>query len=149
MNLQDRIDAAAHDFNAAILAAIQGATLEELSTLSFRPIVVNGATHTNGRTVRAPRVVSKPSAKAANGAKAAKAAKATGRLPRRSAEEIAACVDRVVALLKKEPNGMRAEHIREKLGLQTKEMPRILKQGVASKKLKSTGQKRATTYSAR
>ena len=40
----------------------------------------------------------------------------------------------------------RAEEIRSKLGMQAKEMPRILKQGLAAKKLTSKGHKRATTY---
>jgi hypothetical protein len=43
---------------------------------------------------------------------------------------------------------LRAEQIRAKLGLQSKEMPRILKGGLAKKKLKTKGQKRATTYTA-
>jgi hypothetical protein len=41
---------------------------------------------------------------------------------------------------------MRAEQIRSTLGLQAKEMPRILKEGLSTKKLTSKGQKRATTY---
>jgi len=32
--------------------------------------------------------------------------------------------------------------------MQSKEMPRVLKEGVSKKKLKSKGQKRATTYTA-
>ena len=43
-------------------------------------------------------------------------------------------------------SGLRAEQIRAQLGLQAKEMPRVLREGVASKKLKSKGQKRSTTY---
>jgi hypothetical protein len=54
-----------------------------------------------------------------------------------------------VLLVKTHKNGMRAEEIRSALGMQSKEMPRILKQGVASKKLTTKGQKRATTYFAR
>jgi hypothetical protein len=41
---------------------------------------------------------------------------------------------------------MRAEEIRKMLGLDVREMPRILKEGFAKKALKSKGQKRATTY---
>ena len=48
--------------------------------------------------------------------------------------------------MKTQKNGMRAEEIRSKLGLQSKEMPRILKEGLSTKKLTSKGQKRATTY---
>jgi hypothetical protein len=70
----------------------------------------------------------------------------TGRLPRRSAADIGRALDQVVALVKKQKAGMRAEQIRVALKMQSKEMPRVLKEGVAKKKLKSKGQKRATTY---
>jgi predicted HTH transcriptional regulator len=72
----------------------------------------------------------------------------TGRLKRRSADDIAKALDRVVALVKKHKAGLRAEEIREQLKMQSKEMPRVLKDGLAKKKLKSKGQKRATTYMA-
>ena len=41
---------------------------------------------------------------------------------------------------------MRAEQIRSELGMQPKEMPRILGEGLASRRLKKRGHKRATTY---
>ena len=44
--------------------------------------------------------------------------KASGRLHRRSAEEIAAVLDRVVALVKTSKQGMRAEDIRVGLGVE-------------------------------
>ncbi len=69
-----------------------------------------------------------------------------GRLPRRSAEEIAKTLDKIVLLVKTQKNGLRAEEIRSKLGMQAKEMPRILKEGITKKKLTTKGQKRATTY---
>jgi hypothetical protein len=68
-----------------------------------------------------------------------------GRLPRRSGEEIAATLDKIVLLVKTHKTGMRAEEIRSKLGMEAKEMPRILKEGIARKKLTSKGQKRATS----
>ena len=74
------------------------------------------------------------------------APKSVGRLPRRSADEIAATLNKIVLLVKTQKNGLRAEEIRSKLGLQAKEMPRILKEGLSTKKLTSKGQKRATTY---
>jgi hypothetical protein len=70
----------------------------------------------------------------------------SGRLPRRSAEEIAAALDEIVGLVRKHDDGLRAEEIRVKLGMQAKEMPRLLKEGLATKKLKAKGRKRATTY---
>ena len=48
--------------------------------------------------------------------------------------------------MKTHKNGLRAEEIRSKLGLLPKEMPRILKEGISTKRLASKGQKRATTY---
>src|ERR1035438_9090269 len=84
---------------------------------------------------------------AAAAPKAAPRSRAPGRLPRRSPEEIAKTLEQVVAAVKKNPEGLRAEQIRQALGLQAKEMPRILKEGLVKKMLKSKGQKRATTYS--
>jgi hypothetical protein len=72
----------------------------------------------------------------------------SGRLPRRSAEEIAAALDEIVGLVSKHKDGLRAEEIRVKLGMQAKEIPRLLKEGLSTKKLKARGQKRATTYTA-
>jgi hypothetical protein len=70
----------------------------------------------------------------------------SGRLPRRSADEIAAVLDQIVALVSKHKDGLRAEQIRSELGLQAKELPRVLKEGLTTKKLRCKGQKRATTY---
>ncbi len=54
----------------------------------------------------------------------------------------------MIALVKKHKDGLRAEQIREQLKMQSKEMPRVLKEGLAKRKLKAKGQKRATTYTA-
>jgi hypothetical protein len=72
----------------------------------------------------------------------------SGRLPRRSPEQIAKALDWVIALLKGKEDGLRAEQIRAALKMQSKEMPRVLQEGLAKKKLKAKGQKRATTYTA-
>jgi Fic family protein len=57
-------------------------------------------------------------------------------------------LDGVIALVKKHKGGLRAEQIRAELGMQAKEMPRVLSEGLSKKKLKRRGRKRATTYSA-
>jgi hypothetical protein len=75
-----------------------------------------------------------------------KGSRSSGRLPRRSADEIGQALEQVVGLVKKSPEGIRAEQIRRELGLQAKEMPRILKEGLTKKQLRTKGQKRATTY---
>ncbi|MGO9000315.1 MAG: hypothetical protein ACLQVI_43875 [Polyangiaceae bacterium] len=71
-----------------------------------------------------------------------------GRLRRRSPAEIAKALTAVVELVNKNPRGLRAEQIRTQLKMVAKEMPRVLKEGLAKKALKSKGQKRSTTYTA-
>ncbi len=73
----------------------------------------------------------------------------SGRLPRRSAVHLAQNLSKGVALGKTSKTGCRAEEIRKPLQLDVREMPRVLREGVKTKKLKATGQKRATTYTAR
>ncbi len=51
--------------------------------------------------------------------------------------------------MKKSKTGLRSEEIKKALGLDVREVPRILKTAVKTKKLKAKGQKRATVYSAR
>ncbi len=68
---------------------------------------------------------------------------------RRSAEDIEKAVAQVVALVKQSKTGLRSEEIKKKLGLDRREVPRILRTAVESKRLKSRGQKRATVYSVR
>jgi len=94
------------------------------------------------------RVPGRPPKSMSNGVAKPSRATTTGRLPRRSAEEIAAALDQIVGLVRKHNEGLRAEEIRIKLGMQAKAMPRLLKEGLATKKLKAKGRKRATTYTA-
>jgi hypothetical protein len=139
MSLRSQLDALASSFASAVVETIRGASLHELA---------NGGGTSTGN----PRPPSKvaggggqpdplstpPTRKGKN-----------GRLPRRSGEEIAATLNKIVLLVKTHKTGMRAEEIRSKLGMESKEMPRILKEGIAKKKLTSKGQKRATTYFAK
>ena len=100
----------------------------------------------NGRPTRA---AASAAVSAPTPAPAPRTSRATGRLPRRSADEIAAALDKIVGLLRKHKDGLRAEEIRSNLGMLAKEMPRILKEGLSTKKLTSKGHKRATTYFAK
>ena len=82
-----------------------------------------------------------------NGGKRAKRAAKTARLPRRSAAQIARAGDRVARLLKKSPEGLRSEGIRSALRIDTRALPRILRDAVAAKKIVVlSGTKRSTTY---
>jgi hypothetical protein len=129
--LRSQLTDLASNFSDAVIEAIRTTSLEELlSESGSRPRTV--------RTEAAPKL-------------AVKAVRATspGRLARRSADDIAAELDRIVALVQKHRDGLRAEQIRTELGMQAKELPRVLKEGLNARKLRSKGQKRATTYFAK
>jgi hypothetical protein len=130
--LRSQLDSLAATFANAIVDAIRGASLHELVA-------------SEGRAAPAARPAASPVAKALPAAKATR----TGRLKRRSNEDIGQVLDQIVALVKKNKDGLRAEQIRTELDLQAKELPRVLKEGLGSKRLRKTGQKRATVYSAR
>jgi hypothetical protein len=133
-NLHDLASA----FASSVLDALKGASIEEL-------LGETGAAPRRGPG--RPKSVPVPMAAPSNGAKPARAAR-SGRLPRRSPEEIAKALDGIVALVKKHKEGLRAEQIRATLSMEAKEMPRVLKEGLTTKKLRAKGQKRATTYTA-
>jgi len=140
-NLRSSLHDLANSFTNSILDAIRSASLEELIGKA------DGGAGTVGNGRRAGRSTAASKAAAPIPApKTPKSASSSGRLPRRSAEDIAALLDQVVALVKKNREGLRAEQIRETLGLQAKEMPRVLKEALSARKLKTKGQKRATTY---
>ena len=130
-----------------IVDVIRGSSLHELSA-------GGGATVGNGRSSERPTSFASSAAARSAVSKATqtpaqKPVRANGRLPRRSADEIQAMLGKVVGLVKKHKGGLRAEEIRTNLEMLSKEMPRILKEGISTKKLSTKGQKRATTYFAR
>ncbi len=138
--LRAQLNTIAADFANQIMATLRGASLHELVSSG------GGGNVANGRRARVaaggdrePEPVSPPPAGKGK----------AGRLPRRSAEEISQMLGKIVLLVKTHKEGMRAEEIRSALGMQSKEMPRILREGIATKKLTTKGQKRATTYFAR
>jgi uncharacterized small protein (TIGR04563 family) len=120
--LRSTLNALATNLASDILDVIRGASLEELLGES-----AGGAGRGPAESVHA---------------------KEPGRLARRSAAELAEALDRIVALVRKHKDGLRAEEIRVALGMQSKEMPRVLKEGLTTEKLKAKGNKRATTYTA-
>lgn len=131
--LRSQLDSLASTFASAVVRAIQSASLEELLTEV-------GGKRGPGRS---------PAPLASSAAAQAPRPRKPGRLPRRSPDEIKATLDKIHGLLKSSKGGLRAEQIRAALKLDVREMPRVLKQGLATKKLTSKGQKRATTYFAR
>ena len=137
--LNSQLQDLARSFAERVVEAIRGASLQELVS-NGEGAVGNGrrARGSAGGGDQPDPLSTPPKSKGKN-----------GRLPRRSPEEIAKALDKIVLLVKTHKEGMRAEEIRAKLGLLSKEMPRILKEGLAKKKLASKGQKRATTYLAK
>jgi hypothetical protein len=135
-SLRSTLDSLATSFAGAVLDAIKGASIQELLAES-----ASAPRRGPGR----PRAAAAAPA-AAPAAKAARPARSSGRLARRSPEEITKTLDRIHGLLKGKKSGMRSEEIRKALKLDVREVPRVLKEGLAKKKLKSRGQKRATTY---
>lgn len=128
-NLRAQLAALADTFADAVLAAIRSASIEDLQAES-------GPARRGARQPRGGTTTGNP--KTTKG----------GRLARRSPEDIAKVLAQVVALVKKIKTGLRAEEIRKALNLDVREMPRVLREGVAKRVLTSKGQKRATTYSA-
>ena len=125
-SLRSTLDSLAQSFANGVLAAIRGASLDDLLAES------GGAQRAPGR----PRGSSTAKTK-------------SGRLARRSDDDIAKVLDTVVKVVKAtKGKGMRSEEIRKQLGLDVREVPRVLKAGLKSKKLKAKGHKRATVYTA-
>lgn len=119
--LEKKLQAHALAFANSIVAALKGARIDELVSMRRE-----GGTPT-GRT--APVRTRKG-----------------GRLARRSVDDITTTIDAIVALVKKHPQGLRSEEIRATLGLDRRELPRPLADGLRSGALTKKGEKRATIY---
>jgi hypothetical protein len=116
--LKASIESLAAQFAQGVLAAIHGASLEE---------ILDGS-------VPAARV-SAPSRRARGGKRV-----------RRSAKDIAGVATQIVALVAKHPKGLRGEHIRKELGIAKNHWMKPLGLALGSKRIRKTGEKRSTTY---
>lgn len=126
--LRDRLNGLASSFATSVLDVIRGVSLDEL---------LGESTGRGGKSPTGPAVRTAPSTGAS---------RRRSRLPRRSAGDIEKVVERIITLLKRHPSGLRAEQIRDELGLEAKELPRPLKEALDTGSLHKSGQKRATTY---
>jgi hypothetical protein len=135
-SLRSTLDSLATTFAGAVLDAIRGASLQDLLAESGSVALRRGPGRPPGSANKTTPHV------------AARAARGGRRLARRSPADIAATLDQIHGLLKAKKAGLRSEEIRKALRLDVREVPRVLKEGLAKKKLKSRGQKRATTYTA-
>ncbi len=72
--------------------------------------------------------------------------KGRGRRTRRSAKDLGAAADRILATLAKSAGGFRAEVLRARVGMSRPALLRPLRMLLASGRVRKTGQKRATVY---
>jgi hypothetical protein len=143
MSLHSHLNQIASSFTHAVIEAIREVSLEELvAETGGLKGMARSATSTSspkrGRATsgeRAPRRETGPSRRPSR-----------RRLKRRSLDDIRKALGEIVSLVENRPRGMRAEQIRTELGLQPNEMPRILGEGLATRRLRKRGHKRATTY---
>jgi len=139
--LRSALNDLAQNFASSIVDAIRSSSLEDL--------LAEGGGDAPRRGPGRPRGTSTRKTATTAARASASAGKPTDHLVRRSPEEIARAVDLVAKLVKTHPKGLRSEEIRKVFGLDAREMPRVLKEGLAKKLLTSKGQKRATTYFAK
>ena len=128
--LRQAIENQAVQFAEAIIHAFRSASIDELAG-------VHSGTR-GAPSSRASKAVSGPAPKTVNDP--------GGRLGRRSSEDIAKVLESIVSLLGQHPEGLRAEQIKDSLGLDKREMPKPIGEGLKSGALTKTGAKRATTY---
>ena len=124
----------AEGFTSRLMEIVISSPINEIASLSDKTEYLEDA----GGARRFLPVKTKPGPKPKAGKK--------GRLARRSEEDIAEVVARIVKFVTSKPKGVRAEEIRDGLGLEPKEMKRPVDEALASKQISKTGNKRATTY---
>jgi hypothetical protein len=139
-SLRQQLNELVSSFTTNVLHAIRTASIEDVLSESAAPGGIRG-----GARARVQRATSIEVGAPPPGVPRRRG----GRLARRSAGDIAKVLERIEGLLSKSPRGLRAEEIRQQLGMQSKELPRPLKEGVEAGRLTKSGQKRATTYFAK
>ncbi len=142
-SLRSTLDSLAQAFAADVLSAIRGASLQDLLAET------GGGAGARGRRARAAGRAGRVASGATAAAVAASRGKRGGRLARRSPADIAGTLGKVVTLLRGKKDGLRSEEIQAALKLDKRELPRVLRTGIAKKALRSQGAKRATRYIAR
>jgi hypothetical protein len=133
--LKNKIHALADTFASEVLAAIRGASLQEILEGG------GGSARSAGRPAKATG--------SDGGAHPAAAKGRRGRLARRSSADIAPVIERIVAKLKEHKGGLRSEQLQKVLHLTKREIVRPIAEALAGKKITKKGEKRSTTYFAR
>jgi hypothetical protein len=141
-SLRQALSELASSFAQDVVEAVRAASIDELAEAPGKgPSLARVARASVAEEKSARSAPSSPLAPSDRGRRGGGA-----RLGRRSPADIATVMDRIAAVLRQSPKGLRAEQIRRKLGLQAKELPRPLKEGLKGGRLGKSGAKRATTY---
>ncbi len=144
-NLRITIESLATHFASSILDALRSASIDELADISSPTAGAPRRGRPPASHVAAPQRAEADSSASASTGSARRRGRG-GRLGRRSAGDITQMVESIVELLAKSGTGLRAEQIRETLGVEAKELPRPLAEALSSGRVTKNGQKRATTY---
>ena len=136
-DLQEKIAAASAEFAASVMLAIRECSLEELIGDRYgKPTTLTAAPAANGGD--------KPRRGPGRPPGAAKAK--SGRLARRSEEDIVEMAGKIVAYVKQAGVPMRAEAVRAALAIDKREWMKPLQYALDKLGLKKQGNKRATEY---
>lgn len=137
-NLQTKIESLAQQFAAqfaaGIVAAIRQAPSSELGAMLSGgevPVPFRGGGVGKAGKAAKPKVTS------------------SGRLRRRSPEELQAVLDKIVKALSGKGDGLNSEELQASLGMSKKEIAGVLALGLSNKALRKKGEKRATRYFAK
>jgi hypothetical protein len=125
-----------HRSAAGVLAAVRGASLED--------ILDSGAPTRRGpgrppKSATLAGAASPPVSAPARGARG-------GKRLRRSANDITSTSEQIVAHVGKHPKGIRGEQVRKDLGIAKNHWMKPLGMALGSKRIRKTGEKRATLY---
>ena len=147
-NLRSTIETLASQFASSVLEALRSASIDELVNVagsSSSSSAGGGAVRRGPGRPRAAAAAAAAAVEADGGAPRSRRGRG-GRLGRRSAGDISRMIELIVGALQKAGEGLRAEQIRETLGVEAKELPRPLAEAISSGRITKSGQKRATTY---
>ncbi|MDB4946848.1 MAG: hypothetical protein JWP97_6382 [Labilithrix sp.] len=165
-NLRTTIEALASQFATSVLDALRSASIDELVAVAGGAAASASASSSASGSGSARRGPGRPRRASSAGAESPSASSSSsnsggggssgagraakrgrgGRLGRRSAGDISQMIDSIVSALAKSAAGLRAEQIRETLGVEAKELPRPLAEALEAGRITKSGQKRATTY---
>jgi hypothetical protein len=138
--LKSEIEKLAETLAAGVLAAIRGASLEELLGERGTKSVKRGPGRPP-KTTRGGGGQPDPLRRPKKGK--------GGRLARRSPSDIQHVIGLIASELGRHKEGLRSEQLQKALKMEKKEITGPLNQALAEKRISKKGQKRATTYFAR